>query len=199
MMNLMITDNKYYHAPDHPELIELESNLYLTISDQGAPGGSAHLAAVQALHTSAYGVKSLMMKEGKDFIVPVLEGLWWVDGNKPVREVPMEQWYWKLLIRVPDYVTESHWERTKINAIMDNPLIQSIVLETINEGKCVQMMHNGPYDREQETVDLIEAFMKDHNLVQNGLHHEIYISDIMSTPPEKARTILRHPVRKATT
>ncbi|WP_258168653.1 GyrI-like domain-containing protein [Paenibacillus sp. AR247] len=181
-MNLMITDNKYYHAPDHPELIELENNLYLTISDQGAPGGSAHLAAVQALHTSAYGVKSLMMMEGKDFIVPVLEGLWWVDGNKPVREVPMEQWYWKLLIRVPDYVTESHWERTKIKAIMDNPLIQSIVLETINEGKCVQMMHNGPYDREQETVDLIEAFMKDHNLVQNGLHHEIYISDIMSPP-----------------
>lgn len=30
------------------------------------------------------------------------------------------------------------------------------------------------------------------------LHHEIYTSDIMSTPPEKARTILRHPVRKST-
>jgi hypothetical protein len=200
MLDLMNADNKYYHAPDHPELVKLEGSLYLTISDQGAPGGPVHLAAVQALHIAAYGVKMLMMKGGKDFVVPVLEGLWWVDSDKPVREVPMEQWYWKLIIRVPDYVTESHFEEAKVITIRDNPQIspiQLIVLETINEGTCVQMMHNGPYDREQETVDLIEAFMKNHKLVQNGLHHEIYITDIMNTDPEKVRTILRHPVKKA--
>lgn len=197
MLNLIIADRKYYHAPNHPELVELESRPYLTISGQGAPGGPAHLAAIQALHEAAYGVKSRMMRENKDFVVPVLEGLWRVDGNKPVQEVPMDQWYWKLLIRVPDYVTENHWEETRTNALQVNPLISTIHLEKIDEGTCVQMMHNGPYDREQETVDLIEAFMRDRNLVQNGLHHEIYISDVRSTPPERARTILRHPVKKA--
>ncbi len=197
MLNLMNADNMYYHAPHYPELVEFESNPFLTISNQGAPGGPVHLSAVQALHMAAHGVKSLMLREGNDFVVPVLEGLWWVDGNRPVQEVPMQHWYWKLLIRVPDYVTESHWEEVRTNTIKDNPLIQSINLEMIGEGTCVQMMHNGPYDREQETVDLIEAFMRNRNLVQNGLHHEIYISDIMNTPPEKAMTILRYPVKEA--
>jgi hypothetical protein len=28
------------------------------------------------------------------------------------------------------------------------------------------------------------------------LHHEIYLSDPRKTPPEKLKTVIRHPVRK---
>lgn len=31
----------------------------------------------------------------------------------------------------------------------------------------------------------------------NGLHHEIYLSDVQETDPAQMRTILRHPVRPA--
>ncbi len=39
--------------------------------------------------------------------------------------------------------------------------------------------------------------MEDEGLVVNGLHHEVYLSDTRETDPEKMRTILRQPVRKA--
>lgn len=32
-------------------------------------------------------------------------------------------------------------------------------------------------------------------MVPNGLHHEVYLSDVRETDPEKTRAILRVPVR----
>jgi hypothetical protein len=36
--------------------------------------------------------------------------------------------------------------------------------------------------------------MQERGLVANGLHHEIYLSDVRQTDPGKMRTILRQPV-----
>jgi hypothetical protein len=38
--------------------------------------------------------------------------------------------------------------------------------------------------------------MKDRNLVENGLHHEIYLSDPRRVVPEKIKTILRQTVKE---
>jgi hypothetical protein len=43
----------------------------------------------------------------------------------------------------------------------------------------------------------MEEFMERAGLVMNGLHHEIYLSDVEETDPARMRTILRHPVRAA--
>lgn len=43
----------------------------------------------------------------------------------------------------------------------------------------------------------MDVFMRDKGLVANGLHHEVYLSDVRETDPEKIRTILRQPVRAA--
>jgi hypothetical protein len=37
----------------------------------------------------------------------------------------------------------------------------------------------------------------EQGLVNNGLHHEIYLSDVAETDTAKMRTILRQPVRSA--
>ena len=69
-------------------------------------------------------------------------------------------------------------------------------LEKINEGKCVQMLHIGPYATEEATVAQMLDFAAQRGLVIHGLHHEIYLSDPRRVPPERLRTILRHPVRR---
>lgn len=56
-------------------------------------------------------------------------------------------------------------------------------------------MHIDPFSTEPETLKKINDFMKDKNLVKNGLHHEIYLSDFRKTPPEKLKTILREPIK----
>ena len=47
-----------------------------------------------------------MEKVASKASVPKLEGLWWVEGNAPALEVPRSEWCWKLLIRMPEFVTK---------------------------------------------------------------------------------------------
>jgi len=56
------------------------------------------------------------------------------------------------------------------------------------------VLHVGPYDQECETIARMEAFAKENGLAFRGLHHELYLSDPRRVPPERLRTILRHPV-----
>ena len=73
---------------------------------------------------------------------------------------------------------------------------RNVELFELTEGRCVQMMHVGPFSKELETLKVINTFCQEHNLKRNGLHHEIYLSDFRKTPPEKLKTILREPVKE---
>jgi hypothetical protein len=72
---------------------------------------------------------------------------------------------------------------------------------TIEEGECVQCMHIGPYDDEPATVDAMHAYAAaqgyELDFSETRRHHEIYLSDARRTAPEKLRTVIRHPVRRA--
>ena len=61
-------------------------------------------------------------------------------------------------------------------------------------------MHIGPYDNEPENVELMHELMKKEgyelDILDKRFHHEIYISDVRKTAPEKLKTIIRHPIRK---
>jgi len=72
---------------------------------------------------------------------------------------------------------------------------------TIEEGLCVQCMHIGSYDDEPKTVELMHDFMREQgyalDISDRRLHHEIYLSDARKVTPEKLKTVIRHPIRKA--
>jgi hypothetical protein len=188
---------KYYEAPTHPEIVDLEPAQYLTISGRGAPGGELHLKSIEALYAVAAAVAAITKLDGHDFELPKLEGQWWFDEDKPLSEVPRDQWRWKLLIRVPDYVTSSVLSKAQsavLNA-KDVPRIHEVKIETIDEGQSIQMLHVGPYENEAQTVVQIFSVMKARGLSAHGLHHEIYLSDVRNTDPSSARTIVRYPVK----
>ena len=77
------------------------------------------------------------------------------------------------------------------------PAVPRVQLVIFTEGRCVQAMHRGPYAGEPRTLALMEAFMDQPGLVPTGLHHELYLSDMRETAPQKMRTILRQPARAA--
>ncbi|MBQ3939707.1 MAG: GyrI-like domain-containing protein, partial [Oscillospiraceae bacterium] len=72
---------------------------------------------------------------------------------------------------------------------------------TIDEGLCVQIMHHGPFDSEPETVALMNTFLAENGYVNDfsdsRQHHEIYLSDARKVQPEKWKTVIRHPIRRA--
>jgi len=188
----------YYTAKIIPEAVEFDEISYLAIGGKGEPAGKEFISKVEALYPLAYGVKNLCKKQGNDFVVPKLEGLWWVESDKPASEVPREEWRWELLIRLPDFVTSEIVEKAKKEVFKKKSieLVKEIEFEKITEGKCVQIMHIGPYSAEPETIERMKGFMKENNSVENGTHHEIYLSDPRKVAPEKMKTILRQPVKE---
>ncbi len=72
---------------------------------------------------------------------------------------------------------------------------------TIDEGQCVQIMHVGPFDDEPASVALMDEYLRangyENDFSDTRLHHEIYLSDARKVAPEKWKTVIRHPVRKA--
>ncbi|MGE5569961.1 MAG: GyrI-like domain-containing protein [Rhodospirillales bacterium] len=103
---------------------------------------------------------------------------------------------WKLLIRVPEFATER--DLADAVAVLEKKgrgaEAGNIRIETIEEGRCVQMLHVGPYSEEPATILRMQAFAEENGCAFAGLHHKIYLSDPNRVPPERLRTILPMPV-----
>ena len=131
-------------------------------------------------------------------------GLWWYDEKKypgktlkTATEVPRNEWEYRLLIRLPEFVTKQDINDAKETVVKkkNNQLATELEFYAMTEGKCVQMLHVGPFSTEPETLLKIGAFMEENKLSKNGLHHEIYLSDFRKTAAEKLKTIIREPVK----
>ncbi len=198
-LNLVKSDQAYYSGKAQPQLLEFGSLPYLTISGRGAPAGDEFIAATQALYPLAYGIKKVYKQADSDFSVPSLEGLWWVTGDRPALETPRDEWCWKLLLRLPSFVSAATalTVRADVARAKKNPQIASVDFEQIDEGRCAQILHVGPYASEPETITRLFAFITAHHLTVAGLHHEIYLSDPRKADPNTMKTLIRYPVRPA--
>ena len=128
--------------------------------------------------------------------MPRMEGRWWVEDDRPPFQVPRTEWCWQLFLRLPDELPAPLADQAREFARNSTKSAPRVQLVTFTEGRCVQAMHNGPYSQEPQTLAKMEDLMSDSDLEPNGLHHEIYLSDLTETDPAKMHTILRQPVRK---
>jgi hypothetical protein len=195
----------YYTATTKPVLVEIEAAKYLSILGKGDPSHPDYATTLQALYATVYGVKFWYKAQNQDFVVAKLEGLWWYDEEKykevkvsdAPTKIPRSEWQYRMLIRLPEYVTEEIVQHIKDEVVSKKQITLAKQLEIyeMQEGKCVQMLHVGAFEKEPESLYLIQQFSEAHQLQKNGLHHEIYLSDFNKTAPEKLRTILREPVK----
>jgi hypothetical protein len=188
-----------YVTPKAPVLLTIGPAKYLTFEGRGAPAGAAFQTGVGALYAVAFTVKMTRKSGGKgDYKVAWLEGLWWgPEKRSPLSVRSPKDWRWKVLIRTPTFVTARDVSRAQQGLLAKGKVreIAKVKLETIREGRCVQMLHVGPYDREPVTLEAMRAVAAAKGHAFRGVHHEIYLSDPRRTAPSKLRTILRHPVR----
>jgi hypothetical protein len=191
-----------YIAAKTPVLVKVGPAKDLTVEGRGSPQSEAFSVAVGGLYAAAFTIKMTRKFAGKgDYKVCGLEGLWWTD--RVVRSFadlpPRDEWLWKLILRVPEFIAAADLRAAKksLAGKGKSPGAAAVKLETIREGPCVQMLHVGPYGEEPRPVQAMDEFMRSEGLAFRGPHHEIYISDPRRVPPERLKTILRHPVRKA--
>ena len=137
-----------------------------------------------------------------DYVVPPLEGFWWQDGVDGIDYTHKERFQFISVIRIPDFVTKEdfNWaiQEASVKKKTDFSKVEFL---TYDEGVCVQCMHIGSYDDEPATVALMHEYMEQQgyalDISDARLHHEIYLSDARKVAPEKRKTVIRHPIRKA--
>jgi hypothetical protein len=187
---------EYYSGKTTPEIVKFGKISYLTITGKGEPAGKEFSEKVSALYPVAYGIKKICKDQGKDFAVPKLEGLWWVENKKPFLTVPRSEWFWKLLIRTPEFVVKDMLLIAMADAMVKNKITIAgqVNLETLDEGNMVSILHIGSYATEPASIKKMEDFIEQNKLQKNGRHHEVYLSDPNKTEATKLKTILRQPV-----
>lgn len=203
--DLTKTFKQYFTAKASPAVVDIEAAQFISITGKGDPSGDAFSASIQALYTAAYGIKFLYKAKEKDFVVSKLEGLWRFDLEKykgigmadAPAKIPRSEWEYRLLIRMPDYVSRKVVMEIlpEISSKKENKQVMQVEWLEMKEGKSVQMLHTGPFSKEPESLALMAQFMAEQGLAHNGLHHEIYLSDFRKTPDAKLKTILREPVK----
>ncbi len=105
------------------------------------------------------------------------------------------------MIRLPDFVTKKDFDWAVETATKKKKMdLSKAQFLTVEEGLCVQILHQGPFDDEPKTVKIMDEFISEegyeNDFSKDRLHHEIYLSDARKVPPERWRTVIRHPIKK---
>ena len=217
---------EFYMPKNKPEIVKIPPMNYVAVRGKGNPNieGGDYQQAISILYAVAYTLKMSYKTDYKiegffEYVVPPLEGFWWQGEQHPVdAEVRTDRagrrenikgidysnkdtFNWISVIRLPDFITEKDFawavqtatEKKKIDCSLAEFL-------TIDEGFCVQIMHQGSFDSEPATVALLEDYLKEqgyeNDINEQRLHHEIYMSDARKVAPEKWKTVIRHPIKK---
>ena len=198
-----------YQPKSKPQITAVPPMNYIAVRGTGDPNedGGAYQQAISVLYAVAYTLKMSYKTDYKiagffEYIVPPLEGFWRQDDVDGVNYADKSGFHCISVIRLPDFVTKTDFDWAVQTVAKKKHLdCSSAEFLTIEEGLCVQMMHVGSYDDEPASVAVMDEYLAQNgyanDLTAERLHHEIYISDPRKTAPEKRKTVIRHPIKKA--
>ncbi|MGM0167485.1 hypothetical protein IGI39_002469 [Enterococcus sp. AZ135] len=196
-----------YGTKKKVEIVTVPPQKFLTIQGEGNPNNQEFSERVGVLYPVAWSIKMGFKKfyqahqelqsefEYSEFAIFPLEGIW---STKNVDDITdKESFEYKIMLRQPDWITQEMFE-TAVAAVQKkepNDLLSELSFETIEDGKCVQLLHLGSFDDEPASFQKMDQFVKENGLTRSSyLHREIYLNDARKTAPEKRRTILRYQV-----
>lgn len=199
---------EFYMPKSKPEIVTVPKANYIAVRGQGDPNeeGGSYQQAISVLYAVAYTLKMSYKGDYQiegffEYVVPPLEGFWWQENVDGVDYSDKSTFQWISVLRLPDFVTQKDFDWAVQAAEKKKKLdCSSAEFFTVEEGLCVQIMHLGAFDREPESVALMDAYLQENGYVNDmggkRLHHEIYLSDARKVPPEKWKTVIRHPIKK---
>jgi hypothetical protein len=192
---------KQLYKPSAKEVVSIdvpEMN-FLMVDGEGDPNRSKSFSdAIEALYPVAYTLK-FMVKKGPlaiDYGVLPLEALWWADDMSAFTLGKKDDWKWTIMIMQPDFLTremvkDAIAEVAKKKKPISLPLVR---FESFREGKSAQTLHIGHFSEEGPTIERVHKYIEELGSQRVGKHHEIYLSDLRRTAPEKWKIIVRQPM-----
>lgn len=208
---------KHLYNPPKGEftVVDVPSMNFLMLDGQGDPNtAQEYQDAIEALYAVAFKLKFTSKKVlGKDYVVPPLEGLWGSGGMETklieakdeaewlerFAASDKDTWRWTMMVMQPEWVTEDMFKEVgeQVRKAKGLSAIEKMRWETYHEGLSVQIMYVGPFADEGPTLAKMHLdFLPNNGYIEDGMHHEIYLSDARKTAPEKLMTVLRQPVNQ---
>ena len=203
------TEYKEFYSPKNkPEIVRVPKANYIAVRGKGDPNepDGAYQQAIGVLYAVAYTLKMSYKTDHRidgffEYVVPLLEGFWRQEGVCGIDYTDKSSFCWISVIRLPDFVTKADFDWAVETASKKKKLdCSKAEFLTVDEGLCVQILHIGAFDNEPATVALMEDYLAAHgyenDFSETRLHHEIYLSDARKVPPERWKTVIRHPIRQ---
>ncbi|HEX9098242.1 MAG TPA: GyrI-like domain-containing protein [Candidatus Dormibacteraeota bacterium] len=187
----------YGASSNEPSIVDVPELQFLMVDGTGDPNQpGAFQDAIQALYSLSYGAKFMLKKEGVEFRVSPLEGLWGSAGG--LNPNHKATWRWTAMVMQPSAVTSAVLEKVRAEAMRKKPLpaLSRVRLETFKEGRSAQIMHIGPYSAEAPTIAKLHEFIKKQGYRLVGKHHEIYLGDPRRSAPARLKTLIRQPIAR---
>ena len=161
-----------------PQIIEMPPQKMAVVHGKGTPD-QVFSETMSALYSSVYTLKFDLKKQG----LPTFK----VSGLRArypdAHLVPMDEWTHIIGLPIPEDTTSLPQK------IADT----EVKIETWEYGIVAQILHLGPYDQEQPTVERLNRFLEESGYEIAGVHEEEYLT----RPDAKVlKTIIRYPVRK---
>lgn len=193
-----------YGAKKTPALVIVPAQQFLTISGKGNPNDAGFSDRIAVLYSLAYAIKmeykAAAADSGNDihdFTVYPLEGIW---EQKEGTELIKEKLEYTIMIRQPDFINftsgillKEALERVRVKK--PSPLLDEVRFDTMQDGKCIEILHIGPFDDEPDSFGKMDQFAKANGLKRaKNCHREIYLNNARRVEKDKLKTILRYQV-----
>lgn len=199
---------EFYMPKNKPSIVEIPKMNFIAVRGKGNPNdkNGDYQTTIKLLYGIAYTIKMSYKGTHKidgffEYVVPPLEGFWWQENIKGMDYNRKDDLRFISIIRLPDFVTKKEFDWAIEEATKKKKQDFSRVdFLTYDEGICVQCMHNGSYDDEPVTVELMHKYMQENgyelDITDTRFHHEIYLSDPRKCDVSKLKTVIRHPIKK---
>ncbi len=193
--------NLYYPSDKLVSVVDVPRMNFLMIDGQGDPNTSQEYQdAMETLFPVSYKTKFLSKKQNnQDYVVMPLEGLWWAENMEEFNIEDKESWKWTVMIMQPEFITKEliSMAMEDVESKKNLASISKVRFERFSERLSAQIMHIGPYGAaEALTVEKLHDFIDKSGYKIRDKHHEIYISDMRRTKPERLKTVIRQPIEQ---
>ena len=177
-------DKEIYIPKAKPAIVDIKEYAYFTLSGQGNPNNELFAEAIGALYSLSYAVKMLPKRGAPpkgyyEYTVFPLEGVWdLIDKTKAVEKLDKNNLSYTIMIRQPEFLTKELAKEVMAWTAKKKPhaLLQNVYFVHMADGLSLQMLHNGSYDDEPATFDIMHKYCDDNGYIRiQHSHKEIYL------------------------
>ncbi|RVU54206.1 GyrI-like domain-containing protein [Anaerosphaera multitolerans] len=201
-------EKELYSTKKKPTILTVPKQKYIMIKGKGNPNNEDFSRKIGVLMSIAYPIKMNYKRFCKnnleideefhctDYTVYPLEGLWTKEKENSNNK---DDFIYTIMVRQPDFISEEMFDEAIKTVKKKKPddLLEEVSFGEIEDGLCVQMLHIGSYDSEDNTFKLMDELVKEGGYIRSDSYHrEIYLSDARRVESNKLKTILRYKIKK---